>query len=346
MPYTFSMRSITLARTGSLVLVSFTLSSAAFAANFNDIGSSSNKTAILYLSDNGVIKGYSDGSFKPNDSINRAELSKILVTATHTEPGLDQYNRCFSDVGMQWFASYICYAKAQGWVKGYADGTFKPGNPVNTAEALKMILNAQNIAPEVSVEFNTYTDVDSGAWFAAYVETANAKGLLEKKSGKLGIGANITRGMVAETIYRAITRSGDSSFSAVSSAHSSQRSFPFSHGSSSSSAWSQSQAVIDVKRKYRDGTYSAAGNYVSPAGPELVNVSLTLKDDVIVEASFQATSSSEKSTHFQQLFADGFKEEVAGKPIDDLALTVVNGSSLTPKGFMDALRKIQVEALH
>lgn len=341
------MRNIFLVRLSSVVIVSMTLSQTAFAANFSDIAGSSNKLAIEYLSDNGVIKGYADGTFKPWNSINRAELSKILVTATHTEPNSEEYHGCFSDVSTQWFAPYICYAKAQGWVKGYADGTFKPSNPVNTAEALKMILNAQGIELSGTAESNTFSDVDGGAWYAAYVETANANNLLEKTSGKLGIASNITRGMVAETIYRCIVRShvGADGQEDSSQAAASVSSVPLSHSSQASAAWSQSQAVIDTKKKYRDGTYSAAGNYVSPAGPEEVQISLTLKDDIIVQATFQSSPQNPKSAMYQQLFADGFKEVVAGKSIDSLSLTVVNGSSLTPKGFMNALHKIQVQAL-
>jgi hypothetical protein len=46
----------------------------------------------------------------------------------------------------------------------------------------------------------------------------------------------------------------------------------------------------------------------------------------------------------QGKFKEGFEEAVVGKPLDEIALTVVNGSSLTPKGFMDALTKVKLEA--
>ena len=95
---------------------------------------------------------------------------------------------------------------------------------------------------------------------------------------------------------------------------------------------------------YNDGTFSADGVYRSPAGMEAVKVSLTLKDDVVTDAQFQSMATHPKSKMMQAAFGEGYKLMVVGKSIDELSLTVVNGSSLTPKGFMDAVAKIKVEA--
>ncbi len=104
------------------------------------------------------------------------------------------------------------------------------------------------------------------------------------------------------------------------------------------------QEAAIVNKKYSDGTYAATGEYRSPAGSEQVEVSLTLKDDTIVDATFAADSSSGRSKQYMAKFAEGFKEQVVGKSIDGLSLGVVNGSSLTPKGFMDAVRNIKEQA--
>lgn len=95
---------------------------------------------------------------------------------------------------------------------------------------------------------------------------------------------------------------------------------------------------------YKDGTYSAVGVYRSPAGGEQVDVTLTLKDGVVTDATFQGEATNPKSVMLQGKFGEGFKEEVVGKNIDELSLSVVNGSSLTPLGFMDAVEKIKAEA--
>lgn len=102
--------------------------------------------------------------------------------------------------------------------------------------------------------------------------------------------------------------------------------------------------MASIGKKYANGTYSATGNYDSPSGTESVDVSLTLKDGVITNATFQGNAQGGRSQRYQQMFADGFKEQVVGKSLADLSLTVVNGSSLTPLGFMDAAQKIAAQA--
>ena len=198
------MHTSKLLRSGVIIVLGLTAASAAFASSFSDVSKSKNKTAIQFLRNRGVIHGYSNGTFKPYATINRAELAKVLVTATGVNPTVDQYHDCFSDVAKEWFAPYVCYAKGKTWVAGYGDGTFRPANPVNTVEAIKMILKAQGIAVAVSASNNTFSDVDFNAWYAAYVETANGKGLLETHNGKLYINASIKREGIAEMMYRSL----------------------------------------------------------------------------------------------------------------------------------------------
>jgi len=102
--------------------------------------------------------------------------------------------------------------------------------------------------------------------------------------------------------------------------------------------------TLNNNRKYKDGTFSSAGVYNSPAGSETVDVTLTLKDGIITDSTFQANSGNPISKKLQNNFKDGYEAVVIGKSIDSLSLTVVNGSSLTPKGFMDAVNKIKVQA--
>lgn len=99
-----------------------------------------------------------------------------------------------------------------------------------------------------------------------------------------------------------------------------------------------------IIRKYKNGMYSATGNYTSPAQKEEVGVELVIKDDVITSAKFTEHPSNPTTATMQKKFKDGFETFVVGKNVDEINLTVVNGSSLTPKGFMDALNKIKTEA--
>ena len=95
---------------------------------------------------------------------------------------------------------------------------------------------------------------------------------------------------------------------------------------------------------YKDGTYGAEGVYASPAGGESVKVSLTIKNDAVTDATFSGDATHEKSIKMQNAFGTGFKEQVVGKSLDEVSVGVVNGSSLTGIGFMDAVKKIKAEA--
>lgn len=95
---------------------------------------------------------------------------------------------------------------------------------------------------------------------------------------------------------------------------------------------------------YTDGTYEVVGTYVSPGGPREINVTLTLQNGVVTATEFEGLATDATSKRFQGEFADGYEAMVVGKNIDEISLTKVSGSSLTPKGFMDAVEKIKVEA--
>lgn len=95
---------------------------------------------------------------------------------------------------------------------------------------------------------------------------------------------------------------------------------------------------------YADGTYTKTGMYVSPAGQETVTVTVTLEGDVITDATFVGNATNPGSINNQAKFAAGYNALVVGKSIDAVALTVVNGSSLTGIGFMDALDAIKDDA--
>ena len=99
-----------------------------------------------------------------------------------------------------------------------------------------------------------------------------------------------------------------------------------------------------VIQSYKDGTYSSIGSYTSPAGKEEVGVSLTLKNNIITDVTFTPKATNEVSIKLQGMFAGGFKELVVGKDINTVKLDKVSGSSLTPKGFNDAIEKIKLQA--
>lgn len=103
-------------------------------------------------------------------------------------------------------------------------------------------------------------------------------------------------------------------------------------------------ASVITESSYKDGTYSVTGNYVSPGGPRELNVTLTLADGVITNAETVGTATDATSKRFQGEFVNNFKPLVVGKNIDEVLLEKVAGSSLSPKGFNDAVEKIKTEA--
>ncbi len=100
----------------------------------------------------------------------------------------------------------------------------------------------------------------------------------------------------------------------------------------------------DLGVAYKDGIYAHVGDYKSPAGPEQIDVKLTLKNGVIIESEVTPKATMPISKMKQEAFAKGYKTSVVGKSIKDLQLGKIAGSSLTPKGFNDAVEKIKAEA--
>ncbi len=103
-------------------------------------------------------------------------------------------------------------------------------------------------------------------------------------------------------------------------------------------------AMTAQKSTYKDGEYKAIGDYMSPGGAEQVGVDVTLKGGKIADITFTPKATRPNSVKFQGLFASGYKPMVLGKNIDDVQLSEVSGSSLTPGGFNDAINKIKQQA--
>lgn len=96
---------------------------------------------------------------------------------------------------------------------------------------------------------------------------------------------------------------------------------------------------------YNNGTYTASGLYMSPAGEEGVDVEVVLENGTITGVSVTPRAEDDTSIKLQTLFAQGIPSVVVGKKIEEVdRIAAVNGSSLTGKGFMDALEAIKDEA--
>ncbi len=109
-------------------------------------------------------------------------------------------------------------------------------------------------------------------------------------------------------------------------------------------ASSTTPADVAPTSKYKDGTYSADGYYSSPGGNDAVHVTLVLKNDIVTDATVTSGAGDGTSARYQAMFIGGYKAYVVGQDISTLNLTKVSGSSLTPRGFNDAVSKIKTQA--
>jgi hypothetical protein len=160
--------------------------------------------AIKYLEEYNIIGGYSDGTFKPEKTVNRVEALKMLMLAFNVEVPLSGTGQLpFSDTDNgAWYSSTLATAVNKAIVKGYDDGTFKPGNTVNKAEYLKMLFLTGGIQPGADLDGNPYSDVPKNTWYAPFAYLTNKQNLLDVPNNRLQADKGMTRGDVAETIYR------------------------------------------------------------------------------------------------------------------------------------------------
>lgn len=183
--------------------------SAAYAQNavFSDLNTDHpNYDAIMYLYDEGIIEGYPDETVKPDKEITRAELIKIIVESHIEDPETLEFNRCFADIViLEWYVRYACYAKEQGWVVGYEDGTFRAGNTINNVEILSMIFNSYGLQMPESFEIeNPFPDVDKEQWYGPYVWYAKENGIIDSDTQNYNPGEPVTRGEAFEILYRTL----------------------------------------------------------------------------------------------------------------------------------------------
>jgi hypothetical protein len=93
-----------------------------------------------------------------------------------------------------------------------------------------------------------------------------------------------------------------------------------------------------------DGTYTVTGGYQSPNGSESIGVTITIVDGIITEAEVDSFATQGTSNRYQSQFAGGIADEVVGKPLADVQVSRVAGSSLTGGGFNRALDEIRTLA--
>lgn len=179
---------------------------ASSAAGFSDVTKPEYKTAIDALAEAGILNGYENGTFKPENKVTRGEVAKVITLIRHLEEGT---KTPFKDVkDGYWSTQYINSLYAAKLVNGYEDGTFKPEGNVTRAEFAKLVVDAYGLT--LTNAATPFTDVKAGNWATPYIQTAYANGLIKGvTASKFDPSAPIKRGDLAILLHRADSKFGD-----------------------------------------------------------------------------------------------------------------------------------------
>lgn len=203
------------------VLALLMLPSAAQASSFPDVDENTPYAeAIEWMADNGVINGYENGNFGPNDPVRRQDFLTILYRAMQLNTELySESQLTFSDVEDDaYYTDYVRAAASRETVEGYPDGTFGVGRSVTRAEAIKMAvyeLNEGDI-PEYKSGIGLLLpdDVNGSDWFAELIDYALWVDIVGDEHMQVNVDTEesffmpneaMTRKEVAELVYRLIS---------------------------------------------------------------------------------------------------------------------------------------------
>lgn len=148
---------------------------------------------ISSLKAKSFVNGYGDGTFGPDFSVSRAEFITMIAAATKMKTfGAN----CFKDVKNEWFAKFVCGAKSKGLIKGYGDGTFKPANNINFAEASAVIAKAYSLNP--------FKAAGAEPWYKPAIEKLQARSAIPVTVDY--VSKKLSRAETGEIIYRLATK--------------------------------------------------------------------------------------------------------------------------------------------
>jgi hypothetical protein len=143
---------------------------------YSDVSASNADAAyVKYMSDHGIIKGFTDGTFRPAEGLTRAQAAAVMIRAA----GKAAVNSspAFSDVKSDhWAAASIATAVASGYLKGFPDGTFRPDEQLSRAQAISLILRLSGEQP--AADLPALTDMSGQHWAANAAAVGIAAGMI------------------------------------------------------------------------------------------------------------------------------------------------------------------------
>lgn len=152
--------------------------------------------AVTILSNLSIIKGYEDGTFKPDETVTRAEMAAIICRTLGYESQAQSSmgTTVFTDVAADhWASGYVNVAQAQGIINGYGNGLFGPEDKVTYEQAVKMIVSALGY---------DLAAAQKGGYPTGYLAIASSKGVTKNANGKVGDAAK--RSAIAILVYNSL----------------------------------------------------------------------------------------------------------------------------------------------
>lgn len=167
--------------------------------SFDDISGHWAKGTIEELASQGFITGYPDGSFHPNESIQRQHMALIFMRAFEFEPTHEAVS--FSDVSSSHpYYEAIASLQQAGIIDGL-NGRFNPNEPVTRAQMAKIVALALKVEPSGT---STFQDVPLAHWSYAYIAALEELGIVQGDNGKFNPNEPVTRAEFVAMLYRAL----------------------------------------------------------------------------------------------------------------------------------------------
>jgi hypothetical protein len=190
----------------SAALVGLSFSSTVNALGFLDLEGNAHKEAILSLADQGIVAGYSDGTFRPFERITRGDAAVIVARTLGLLDGKNIPSIPFTDLHTVNTTTQEAIAKLadRGIISGFTQESFRPLDTITRAQMAKYIVAAFAL-PLTNAETD-FPDVNPNSGLAVYVAAlANAGITVGKNDGTFGFHDPLFRGDFAAMIYRALT---------------------------------------------------------------------------------------------------------------------------------------------
>lgn len=146
---------------------------------------------IMTLINKGVVSGYLDNTFKPNNNVKRAEFAKFLIYGLRMDDKIGAKTKEFKDLNGHWANNIVALAVKKDLIKGMSKGKFAPNDNITGAQVATILVRAKGLNSEVST-------VDGSSWYQGYVKVAKDNDLLYDNFNP---NAPVTRAQCAEAIY-------------------------------------------------------------------------------------------------------------------------------------------------